>query len=107
MRANSARMIVARPKSGVLIINIAALESQPRWSISTGDLVPPDSIGRRANGIWKVIGRIGAGADRVDKSIPCCKPSVVGANDLVAERAVSDRVQGRICGRARMGEGGE
>src|ERR1700730_2668591 len=94
MSDKSTRMVVGRPGASVLIVDIAALEPQPGWSISTGDHVAPDPVGRGAHGAWKVIGLIGAGADRVDEGITGRQPGVVVADDLVAESAVSYREQG-------------
>ena len=49
-------------------------------------------------------GRIGAGADRVDKGIASRQPGVVVADDLVAEHAVSYHFQSR---RSRIDECGQ
>jgi len=93
MSENRTRMVVGRPASSVLIVDIAALEPYPGRRVSAGDQVAPDPVGRGTHGAWKVIGPIGAGADRVDEGIAGRQACVVVAHDLVAECAVSYREQ--------------
>ena len=54
----------------------------PGWSISTGDHVALDPVGRAAHA-WKVNLLIGAGADRVDEGVAGRQACVVVAHDLL------------------------